>query len=111
MPVKSTGYGLKNLERVANMLMTATTGPKEAGKPYDDMSELYARMWGQWTLEMNHVTAIVGGFDSQQKNIGQDGVRFTAVPKARQASGGEIPGRQSVPDSDLGVEAGNPAAH
>ena len=28
-------------------------------------------MLGQWTLEMNHVAALVGGFDSQQKNVGQ----------------------------------------
>ena len=60
--VKSTGYGLKNLERVANMLLTATT--TEKGKPYDDLNEMYGRMWGQWRLEMGHVTAIVGGFDS-----------------------------------------------
>ncbi len=80
--VKSTGYGLKNLERVANMLLTATT--TEKGKPYDDLNEMYGRMWGQWRLEMGHVTAIVGGFDSQQKHIGQEGVRFTPVPKARQ---------------------------
>jgi hypothetical protein len=41
-------------------------------------------MLGQWTLELNHVTAIVGGFNTQQKHIGQDGVRFTPIAKARQ---------------------------
>jgi hypothetical protein len=41
-------------------------------------------MLAQWTLEMNHVSAIIGGFDSQQKSIGQDGRLFTVVPKARQ---------------------------
>jgi hypothetical protein len=35
-------------------------------------------------LELNHVAAIVGGFESQQKHIGQNGVRFVPVPKARQ---------------------------
>jgi hypothetical protein len=64
------------------MLMTATTSEK--GKPYDDLDELYGRMWGQWTLEMNHVTAIIGGFEQQQKNIGQEGVLFTPVAKAHQ---------------------------
>lgn len=43
-------------------------------------------MLGQWTLEMNHVAAIVGGFDSQQKHIGQNGVRFTPISKARQST-------------------------
>ncbi len=80
--VKSTALGIKNLQRVAKMLLTATTTQK--GEPYDDLSELYGRMLGQWTLEVNHVAAIVGGFDSQQKHIGQDGARFTPVPKARQ---------------------------
>ncbi len=80
--VKSTTAGLKNLERLVNMLLPATT--TEPGKPYEDLTELYGRMWGQWRLEMGHVAAIVGGFDSQQKHIGQDGVRFTPVSKARQ---------------------------
>jgi hypothetical protein len=37
-------------------------------------------------LEMNHVSAIVGGFDSQQKHGGQAGVLFTPIPKARQVA-------------------------
>jgi hypothetical protein len=35
---------------------------------------------------MNHVAAIVGGFDSQQKHGGQTGVLFTPIAKARQAA-------------------------
>jgi len=80
--VRATTLGLKNLERVSKLLLNATT--TKTGVPYDDLTELYGRMLGQWTLEMNHVSAIVGGFDSQQKHVGQDGVRFTPVPKARQ---------------------------
>lgn len=80
--VKSTTYGLMNLKRVAKMLVPAST--TEKGMPYDDLSEVYGRMLGQWTLEMNHVAQIVGGYNSQQKHIGQDGVRFTLIPKARQ---------------------------
>lgn len=80
--VKSTTLGIKNLQRVAKMLLAATT--TEKGEPYDDLGELYGRMLGQWTLELNHVAAIVGGFNTQQKHIGQDGVRFTPIAKARQ---------------------------
>jgi Met-zincin/Domain of unknown function (DUF5117)/Domain of unknown function (DUF5118) len=80
--IKSTAAGLKNLQRVARMLLPATTGKK--GEPYDDLSELYGRMLGQWTVEMNHVAAIVGGFNSQEKYAGQDGLIFTPVPKDRQ---------------------------
>lgn len=81
--VKSSTLGLMNLKRVAKMLVPATTNEK--GMPYDDLAEVYPRMLGQWTLEMNHVAQIVGGYNSQQKHIGQNGVRFNLISKARQA--------------------------
>lgn len=81
--VKSSTYGLMNLKRVAKLLVPATT--TEKGMPYDELAEIYPRMLGQWTLEMNHVAQIVGGYNSQQKHIGQSGVRFNLIPKARQA--------------------------
>ena len=56
--VQSTALGLKNLERVAAMLLDATNAP---GDPYDDLNELYGRLVGQWATEMNHVAAVVGG--------------------------------------------------
>jgi hypothetical protein len=80
--IRSTELGIKNLQRVADYLLSATT--TQPGQPYDDLEELYGRMLGQWVLELNHVAAIVGGFESQQKHIGQNGVRFVPVPKARQ---------------------------
>ncbi|HEY6805977.1 MAG TPA: zinc-dependent metalloprotease [Pyrinomonadaceae bacterium] len=80
--VVATGYGIKNLKRVADMLLPATT---HEGEPYDDLEELYGRLLGQWATELTHVTQIVGGFNSQQKHGGQDGVRFTIVPKEKQA--------------------------
>ncbi len=81
--VVATGYGMKNLKRVADMLLTATT---QTGENYDDLEELYGRVLGQWATELNHVAGIVGGFNSQQKHGGQDGVRFVIVPKDRQAA-------------------------
>jgi hypothetical protein len=80
--IAATTLGIKNLKRVADMLLPATSHP---GEPYDDLEELYARMLGQWATELNHVTAIVGGFNSQQKHGGQDGVRFVIVPREKQA--------------------------
>jgi hypothetical protein len=80
--IKSSAAGMKNLQRVAKMLVPATTTQK--GDPYDDLAEMYGRMLGQWVLEMNHVAAIVGGFNTQQKNIGQAGVLFEPVAKTRQ---------------------------
>jgi hypothetical protein len=81
--IASTALGIKNLKRVADMLLPATS---HQGEPYDDLEELYSRMLGQWATELNHVTGIVGGFNSQQKHAGQDGVRFVLVPRERQAA-------------------------
>lgn len=80
--IKSSALGLKNLQRVAKMLMPATTNKE--GEPYEDLAELYGRMLGQWSLEMNHVAAIVGSFSSQTKYVGQQGRIFTPTPKAQQ---------------------------
>ncbi|MYH31905.1 MAG: zinc-dependent metalloprotease [Acidobacteria bacterium] len=84
--VESTALGLKNLKRVASMLLDATATEAAAGDPYDDLDGLYGRLVGQWALEMNHVAAVVGGVRSQQKHIGQDGVRFTTIPRETQAA-------------------------
>jgi len=81
--ITATGLGIKNLERVADMLIPATVHP---GEPFDDLSEIYDRLIGQWTLELNHVVPIVGGFSSQQKSGGQQGVVFTPLPRERQAA-------------------------
>ncbi len=81
--VEATRLGLKNLERVTDILISATSEP---GRNWDDLNELYGRVLGQWTREMNHVGALVGGFNSQQRHDGQDGVRFTVVPRDKQAA-------------------------
>ena len=81
--IASTALGIKNLKRVADMLLPATT---QSGEPYNDLDELYARMMGQWSTELMHVTQIVGGFNSQQKHGGQDGVLFVMVPREKQVA-------------------------
>src|SRR5580698_1668802 len=80
--VKSTAMGMKNLQRVAKMLMSATAW--QEGETYEDLNEVYGRMLRQWQLEMNHVAQVVGGLNSQEKVVGQEGRVFTLVPKARQ---------------------------
>ena len=82
--VRSTALGLKNLRRIEQMLVAATTA--KSGEPLDDLVEMYGALVGQWTTELNHVVAIVGGTTSQAKNAGQTGVVFTAIPGARQAA-------------------------
>jgi hypothetical protein len=79
--VQATTLGYKNLGRVAGFLLAAAT---VNGDPWDDLSELYSRLVGQWATEANHVAAIVGGLSSRQVHGGQQGVRFTLVPKPQQ---------------------------
>jgi hypothetical protein len=76
--------GLKNLERVSTMLFPATSS--KVGDPWDDLDAVFNRMIGQWTTEMTHVVKIVGGLESQQVHIGQQGPRFSTVKKERQVA-------------------------
>jgi hypothetical protein len=80
--VKSTAMGMKNLQRVTKMLMSAAAWKE--GETYEDLNEVYGRVLSQWQTEMNHVTQVVGGFNSQEKVVGQEGRIFTLVPKIRQ---------------------------
>jgi hypothetical protein len=80
--VRSTALGLKNLQRVAKMLMPATA--YKDGDTYEQLSELYGRVITQWSNEMNHVAGIVGGFHSQEKVVGQEGRVFGLIPKVQQ---------------------------
>ncbi|HEY7387615.1 MAG TPA: zinc-dependent metalloprotease, partial [Bryobacteraceae bacterium] len=80
--IKSTTLGLKNLHRVAALLIPAAA--YRQGESFDDLAEIYGRMLAQWTLEMNHVAALVGGLESQEKAVGQQGRIFSPVAKARQ---------------------------
>lgn len=80
--VAATTLGMKNLTRVAALMFPATS--TKVGDPWTDLEEVYGRMVNQWGAEMGHVVKLVGGLDSQQIHIGQPGVRFKTVPKARQ---------------------------
>jgi hypothetical protein len=79
--VKSTTLGLRNIRRLIPMLIPATTEP---GRDWSDLEELYGRLVAQWATELNHVVAVVGGAESQEKYGGQEGVRFAPLPAARQ---------------------------
>lgn len=79
--VAATTLGTKNLQRIVKHL------PKMALRPGQDdkaLEELYGAVWGQWTRELGHVAALVGGYDSQNKHGDQPGAVFTPAPKARQ---------------------------
>ena len=82
-PIYSTGLGIQNLHRVLDQMLAATSHP---GEPYEDLKEMYLRLLGQWGLELSHVIGIVGGYETQEKHAGQEGVLFAPVPRERQAA-------------------------
>jgi hypothetical protein len=79
--VKATELGMKNLKRGMQWLEQATVKPLE---DFDELSQLYDRMVGQWRTEMSHVVNVIGGANSQEKYGSQPGPRFTPLPAARQ---------------------------
>ena len=81
-PVKSTGFGFKNIERTMGYIVGATT---QAGEDNSDLKAIYDRTVGQWATEAGHVTTVVGGGTVQYKSGSQPGPVYVAMPKARQA--------------------------
>ncbi|MBV9772564.1 MAG: zinc-dependent metalloprotease [Gemmatimonadetes bacterium] len=81
-PVKSTGLGFRNIQRVVGYISGATIHP---GEDNADLRELYDRTVGQWGTEANHVATMVGGGTVQYKSGSQPGPVYVALPRARQA--------------------------
>ena len=80
--VKATGWGIKSIKQVIPYILPATTA--KSGDDYSDLTELYGGVVNQWTTELLHVTTEVGGTLAQEKHVGQQGVRFVPLPRARQ---------------------------
>jgi hypothetical protein len=80
-PVKSTGLGFKNIERVMNYVVAAGTRPMEDNEL---TKELYDRTVGQWATEAGHVVTVVGGGTAHYKSGSQPGPVYEALSRARQ---------------------------
>jgi len=80
-PVKSSGYGIANLKRVAPRLVEWTATP---GENFDDLEELYGELVGQWSRYVGHVVTLVGGRYENAKSADQGEPIFTPVPRDEQ---------------------------
>ena len=80
-PVKSSGYGVANLKRVAPKLVEWTATP---GENFDDLEELYGELVGQWSRYIGHVVTLVGGRYENAKTADQGEPIFTPVPRDKQ---------------------------
>jgi hypothetical protein len=81
-PIEATTYGLKNLSRVAQLLIPATT---KYGEDYEMLGDMYNTMLGQRTTELSHVLKLIGGVVQTDYHAGRGDVVFVPTPKAQQA--------------------------
>ncbi|MBA3559910.1 MAG: zinc-dependent metalloprotease, partial [Gemmatimonadaceae bacterium] len=81
-PVRSTGYGFRNIRRAIGYIASAATIP---GEDNSDLRELYDRTVNQWATEANHVATLISGGTVQYKSGSQAGPVYVPMPRARQA--------------------------
>lgn len=81
--IKASRYGIANLKRVVpNIIKWTTTG--EPGQNYDEASNLYSSVLGQWNRFMYHAMASVGGIYIDNTVVGNGQKSYTFVEKDRQ---------------------------
>lgn len=81
-PVEATMWGLKNIDRVAGLIVPATT---KYGEDYTILQQMYGSLLNQRMMELFHVTKLVGGEVETDYHAGRGNAVFTPVPKAKQA--------------------------
>jgi hypothetical protein len=77
--VLSSTLGLKNLDRVMDMLLPVAEKP---GEDYSLLRELYGQAVNQWARYNTHVAAMIGGAESQERR--GTGERFEPLSRERQ---------------------------
>jgi len=80
--VKASMYGIKNLQRV---LSNITQWTKEENADYENLSDVYGQVSGQFSRYMGHVSRNVSGIYKTPKVIEDPGPVYEFVPKAKQA--------------------------
>lgn len=79
--VLASEYGIANLKRILPRL---TEWGVDSGEDYDDLSELYGNVLGQWARYMGHVASEIGGVYENYKVTDQEGAVYEPVPADRQ---------------------------
>jgi hypothetical protein len=80
-PIEATDMGLRNIDRVAPMLIPATVG---LGQPYAQLREVYAALLVKRHKELGSVTKMVGGVEEVRYQGGRGTVPFKPVAAERQ---------------------------
>jgi hypothetical protein len=81
--VIASEYGIKNLKRIVVKLPEWT---KEEGDDYENLTDTYGQLVGQFNRYMGHVIKNVGGVYETFKSVEQDGDVYAPTPSDRQKS-------------------------
>ena len=79
--MKSTAYGVLNLERIMGNLIHAT---EKQDENFNLLQEMYYNLIGQWRMGMTHVANYVGGVEAIEKVFGEEGRVYTMIPADKQ---------------------------
>ncbi|MBI3586929.1 MAG: zinc-dependent metalloprotease [Ignavibacteriales bacterium] len=79
--IAATKMGLKNINAISNMLISATT---KVGEDYSDLREIYGQLLAQRNRELGHVANYIGGVVKTTRVAGQEGVVHTPVAREKQ---------------------------
>ena len=79
--MKASEYGIKNLKRILTALPEWT---KEEADRYENLSDMYGQVVGQFSRYMGHVTKNIGGVQETFKSVEQSGDIYEPTPKATQ---------------------------
>ena len=80
-PIEAADLGLRNIDRVVPMLITATT---KLGGDYSRLREMYQALMVQRYRELAAVAKIVGGVEETRYQAGRGGAPFKPVEAERQ---------------------------
>jgi len=80
-PIGATDMGLRNIDRVAPMLIPATTS---LGQPYYQLSEVYQTLLIKRQKELASVAKLVGGVEEVRYQAGRGTMPFKPVSAERQ---------------------------
>ena len=105
--VKATRLGFKNLARIVDLVVPASTTDKTAD--YSLLRDTYSGVLNQWATEAQHVTRVVGGLNKQEKAVSQSGPVWTAVPRARQKDAVKFLNDEVFATPTRDDQAGHPA--
>ncbi|HVV03427.1 MAG TPA: zinc-dependent metalloprotease [Puia sp.] len=79
--MKAGEYGIRNLQRILPNLQEWT---REEGDEYENLTEMYRQLVGQFSRYMSHVLRNVGGIYETYRTVEEAGDVYAPAPKARQ---------------------------